>query len=110
MQISRTIRVRKPRGAERRAWESRGLVAHPVGHTYRPLDLGRAMLHATEDRDFHEAYARRHHYFWIPCPRCGEMFGGHEVSVAVDWEGDGEGCGRCICTACTIRENGGAER
>lgn len=19
-------------------------------------------------------------YFWLPCPRCGQMFGGHQVS------------------------------
>lgn len=30
-------------------------------------------------RWMHRLYARTHHYFWLPCPRCGEMFGGHEV-------------------------------
>lgn len=97
-----TIKVRAPRGAERKAWESRGLVAHPVGRSYNPRSLGKAMLHPTEDRAFHEAYARQHGYFWIPCPRCGVMFGGHEVGIAVDF--DGEDFGRCICTACTIVE------
>ncbi len=25
-----------------------------------------------------EAYAQCHGYFWLPCPLCGTMFGGHE--------------------------------
>jgi hypothetical protein len=25
-----------------------------------------------------ERYARQHGYFWLPCPICGQMFGGHE--------------------------------
>lgn len=27
-------------------------------------------------------------YFWIPCPRCGRMFGGHEWA-GTDWEAPG---------------------
>ena len=27
----------------------------------------------------HKAYARANGYFWLPCPRCGHYFGGHEV-------------------------------
>jgi hypothetical protein len=23
-------------------------------------------------------YAANRNYFWLPCPRCGEFFGGHE--------------------------------
>lgn len=29
-------------------------------------------------RIIHQAYAAVVGYFWIPCPRCGRMFGGHE--------------------------------
>ncbi len=32
------------------------------------------------DRQAEERYADRHGYFWLPCPRCGEYFGGHEES------------------------------
>lgn len=27
----------------------------------------------------HHLWARLNGYFWLPCPVCGEMFGGHEV-------------------------------
>lgn len=30
-------------------------------------------------RDEHRAYAARYGFFWLPCPICGYMFGGHEA-------------------------------
>lgn len=27
----------------------------------------------------HKLYAKTFGYFWLPCPICGEYFGGHEV-------------------------------
>lgn len=30
-------------------------------------------------RRFHQLYARTFGYFWLPCPICGEHFGGHEI-------------------------------
>jgi hypothetical protein len=30
------------------------------------------------DRAAAKKYADEHGYFWLPCPRCGEYFGGHE--------------------------------
>jgi len=30
-------------------------------------------------RWMHRAWARIGGYFWLPCPECGRMFGGHEV-------------------------------
>ncbi len=36
-------------------------------------------------------------YFWLPCPRCGQMFGGHEMG-GTDWQITGNGkatCWRC---------------
>lgn len=29
-------------------------------------------------RLFHRLYAWKSRAFWLPCPRCGRMFGGHE--------------------------------
>ncbi len=29
-------------------------------------------------RLFHKIYAALFGYFWLPCPRCGDMYGGHE--------------------------------
>lgn len=31
-------------------------------------------------RFLHRFYAWAFGYFWLPCPVCGEMFGGHECS------------------------------
>lgn len=33
----------------------------------------------TDDRDANEAYAKRHGFYWMECPMCGEMRGGHET-------------------------------
>lgn len=32
-------------------------------------------------RLFHRLYAGFFGYFWLPCPKCGEMFGGHQVAI-----------------------------
>lgn len=31
-------------------------------------------------RLFNKLYANLFGYFWLPCPSCGQMFGGHESS------------------------------
>jgi hypothetical protein len=35
-------------------------------------------LGSVKARRAHRLYARANGFFWIPCPLCGEMFGGHE--------------------------------
>lgn len=42
-------------------------------------------------------------YFWLPCPKCGEYFGGHEwdhhyVGIATDRPGVTKG----VCNACAV--------
>ena len=37
-------------------------------------------------------------YFWIPCPRCGQNFGGHEATGAALMREDGSG--RLVCPDC----------
>lgn len=43
-------------------------------------------------------------YFWLPCPVCGKMFGGHEVGDGTLWESknprNGIRKGRSICPDC----------
>ena len=50
-------------------------------------------------RWIHRLYAWVFGYFWLPCPRCGRLFGGHEPSggrVATSpWMGD-RTCRNCI--------------
>lgn len=47
-------------------------------------------------------YAWLHGYFWLPCPICGEKFGGHEWadSLMTSWC-SGEG----VCPDCTDEAN-----
>ena len=33
-------------------------------------------------RTLHRIYAWMFGYFWLPCPVCGRMFGGHEIANA----------------------------
>lgn len=32
-------------------------------------------------RKLHQLYARVFGYFWLPCPLCSRMFGGHETGT-----------------------------
>jgi hypothetical protein len=34
-------------------------------------------------RFFHRLYAYLFGYFWLPCPICGQRFGGHEVKEII---------------------------
>jgi len=58
-------------------------------------------------RDVHEFYARTHRYFWLPCPLCGEEFGGHEWQdidgkpSAIFREPEAPNKGTGICPKCT---------
>lgn len=55
-------------------------------------------------RRLHKAYAHFFGYFWMPCPTCGEHFGGHEWG----WENrvivkDSNGRYSGVCNKCAIR-------
>lgn len=55
----------------------------------------------------HRIYAAIFGYFWLPCPKCGEMFGGHQMAaggahVIVEMA-DGQHC-MCVCPACDTEE------
>lgn len=96
----------RDREKERLAWESRGLTYWGAGWSRRPWRLGAAMLHDTDDRDFHARYAYRNGLFWMPCPTCRRYFGGHEVGGIVRTPEKGPGRGMCICTYCTLEGKG----
>ena len=60
-------------------------------------------------RKLERNYARDNGYFWLPCPICGEYFGGHEIMWLVDFfpqvstfvdSQDTPGNGRAICPDC----------
>lgn len=46
----------------------------------------------------HFIYAHLFGYFWLPCPKCGRMFGGHQAKASI-WEGDiiEPGMGQMTC-------------
>lgn len=49
-------------------------------------------------RTLHRLYAWLFGYFWLPCPVCGRMFGGHEIAdrfTAALIDKDGRAC--CVC-------------
>ena len=54
------------------------------------------------------SYAKINGYFWLPCPICGEYFGGHEkhgdVNIITS-HGDGwvKSIGVCKKTSCSIQ-------
>lgn len=52
------------------------------------------------ERMVHELFAKVNGYFWLPCPICGEYFGGHEWTDprATIWQADGSGSG--VCAGC----------
>jgi len=51
-------------------------------------------------RWLHRLYAKVFRYFWIPCPICGKMFGGHEAmkNGGVLWVSEHRG--KCVCKNC----------
>lgn len=58
-------------------------------------------------RPLNRAFAFLAGYFWLPCPKCGQMFGGHETqgmgaTVRVV-EADGEHC-YMVCPDCDTPE------
>ena len=58
-------------------------------------------------RRFNKIYAKVFGYFWIPCPICGQMFGGHEwksydgMSSAI--RTGKPGINKGICKDCTLK-------
>ena len=51
-------------------------------------------------RKLNEVYANLLGYFWLPCPICGQEFGGHEATGMAIYP-EGEPLGRVICEDCT---------
>jgi predicted RNA-binding Zn-ribbon protein involved in translation (DUF1610 family) len=38
-----------------------------------------------KNRKLNRIYARLNNYFWLPCPLCGQEFGGHECVVGNEY-------------------------
>lgn len=51
-------------------------------------------------RWWHRLYARLAGYFWLPCPVCGRMFGGHEIGGIIGGvvHGDRITPGKAVCS------------
>lgn len=80
--FSAVLTLRPPRMHER-LWYQRlkrpvpPAVTAPRGSEYW------ARLAPYRMRFFHHRYASKHGYFWIPCPLCGQHFGGHESGADI---------------------------
>lgn len=71
--------------------------------------LDRLLEEAAQQR----AWQRRHRtrrmlaaslrgYFWMPCPMCGEEFGGYEWVGRISLPAEGQGMTQGICPACEL--------
>lgn len=49
-------------------------------------------------RFVHKAWARAWGYFWLPCPLCRRMFGGHEHGIECLWHT--KSTGTLVCRDC----------
>lgn len=52
----------------------------------------------------HRLYAFIFGYFWLPCPKCGEMFGGHQRKPGPGASIDVGGRRMGVCPACDTPE------
>ncbi len=57
-----------------------------------------------------KSYAKRGHFFWKPCPKCNEHFGGFEIKYAHSIEikhseskSENISHGQCICPSCSFK-------
>ena len=62
------------------------------------FSLRRALMRANNrwPRWLHRLFANANGYFWLPCPVCGKLFGGHEHGGDLDL-GNGRGQMTCGC-------------
>jgi hypothetical protein len=55
----------------------------------------------------HMIWAKLGGYFWMPCPKCGEMYGGHQIepfgATVTLYEADGPHA-YCVCPRCDTPE------
>ncbi len=49
---------------------------------------------------YRKLYAELFGYFWMPCPICGNMFGGQEVKRKPVFLRTERGKGRIVCPGC----------
>lgn len=54
-------------------------------------------------RFIHYIYAHAMAYYWLPCPICWRMYGGHENDGGTLW--DSRYSGRGVCPNCTDEAN-----
>ena len=72
----------------------------------RVWDTGQAERRRT--RTYERRYAKRHGYYWLPCPLCGDEFGGHEAHGSIPTAEPNTY--EHICPACTAERQRTAER
>ena len=78
-------------------------VETPFMEAARPLSWELARLVPYRFRGFHERFARRRHFFWLPCPLCDRSFGGHEPSGSVPDPTRGDHMYLGVCAPCSAR-------
>ncbi len=94
------LTLKKPTTLARFGYWRAGLEA-PHAESARPLSWELALLVPYRLRAFHEQYARRHGFFWLPCPLCDRAFGGHELAGSVPDPMHGEHRYLSVCAPCS---------
>ena len=60
-------------------------------------------LYRVIPRRVHRAYSALLGYFWLPCPNCGQNFGGHEIPDPAAYITDDDLSGWIVCPLCTVK-------
>lgn len=90
----------RPPNWRQRLWYWRLHTAAPQAVSSRgPEDWARLVPYCW--RAFHQRYATRHGYFWLPCILCNYPFGGHESGDSIPDPTGPTGGGIVICYRCT---------
>lgn len=61
-------------------------------------------------RLLHKIYAMIFGYYWLPCIKCGKMFGGHEKHGEIVWESGRRCCYQCRDVEIMNEEKNGIHR
>jgi hypothetical protein len=84
------------------------LVRVPVAtDTHRMFYVRAELVVPFPSRQAHELYAAINGFFWLPCPQCGQHFGGHEQpqgSVRIEGQPNAS---RSTCPDCAPTTGGG---
>lgn len=101
----RSVRLTaRPPNAVERLWYRRLGLEPPLAVSGAGIG-GLARLVPYRWRWFHHGFAAVGGYYWLPCPLCDRLHGGHESSESIPDPTCHEDTEMMICSECTRRRN-----